>query len=78
MAFHLNQDAKKLLEDIANYKKYLKTDSDPSLKVFQSPEGFYLNITRIEQTDEQKRISEGMERFYKNYHDIIQETKKDE
>ena len=77
MAFHMNQDASKLLADIANYRKYLKTDSDPSLKVFQSPEGFYLNVTRIEQTEEEKKVSEGMEKFYNNYRAILEE-KKDE
>ena len=77
MAFHMNQDSSKLLADIANYQKYLKTDSDPSLKVFQSPEGFYLNITRIEQTEEEKKVSEGMEKFYNNYRAILEE-KKDE
>ena len=77
MAFHMNQDASKLLADITNYQKYLKTDSDPSLKVFQSPEGFYLNITRIEQTEEEKKVSEGMEKFYNNYRAILEE-KKDE
>lgn len=77
MAFHMNQDASKLLADITNYQKYLKTDSDPSLKVFQSPEGFYLNVTRIEQTEEEKKVSEGMEKFYNNYRAILEE-KKDE
>ena len=77
MAFHMNQDASKLLADITNYQKYLKTDADPSLKVFQSPEGFYLNVTRIEQTEEEKKTSEGMEKFYKNYRAILEE-KKDE
>jgi len=75
MAFHMNQDASKLLADISNYQKYLKTDSDPSLKVFQSPEGFYLNVTRIDQTEEEKKTSEGMEKFYKNYRAILEEQK---
>lgn len=75
MAFHMNQDASKLLADITNYQKYLKTDSDPSLKVFQSPEGFYLNVTRIEQTEEEKKVSEGMEKFYNNYRAILEEQK---
>ena len=71
----MNQDASKLLADITNYQKYLKTDSDPSLKVFQSPEGFYLNVTRIEQTEEEKKVSEGMEKFYNNYRAILEEQK---
>jgi hypothetical protein len=75
MAFNMNKDASKLLADITNYQKYLKTDSDPSLKVFQSPEGFYLNVTRIEQTEEEKKASEGMEKFYKNYRAILEEQK---
>jgi hypothetical protein len=77
MAFHINQEPSKLLSDIANYEKYLKKDSDPALKAFQSPEGFYLNITRIEQTEEEKKVSEGMEKFYNNYRAILEE-KKDE
>jgi hypothetical protein len=75
MAFHINQDINKVLANIANYQQYLKKDSDPSLKVFQSPEGFYLNITRIEQTDEERKISESMEKFYKIYNDIVKEQK---
>ena len=75
MAFHMNQDASKLLADITNYQQYLKTESDPSLKVFQSPEGFYLNVTRIEQTEEEKKASEGMEKFYNNYRAILEEKK---
>jgi len=77
MAFHMNQDPATLIADITNYQKYLKTDTDPALKVFQTPEGYYLNITRIEQTEEEKKVSEGMEKFYNNYRAILEE-KKDE
>jgi hypothetical protein len=77
MAFHMNQDHSKLISDIATFQKYLKKDTDPELKAFQSPEGYYLNITRIEQTEEQKKVSEGMEKFYNNYRAILEE-KKDE
>jgi len=73
----MNQDPATLIADITNYQKYLKTDTDTALKVFQTPEGYYLNITRIEQTEEEKKVSEGMEKFYKNYRAILEE-KKDE
>ena len=75
MAFHMNQDPSKLIYDISNYEKYLKKDTDPTLKAFQSPDGFYLNITRIEQTEEEKKVSEGMEKFYNNYRTILEEKK---
>lgn len=71
----MNQDINVNLADIAGYQKFLKKDSDPSLKVFQSPEGFYLNVTRIEQTDEERNISESMEKIYKIYDKIVKEQK---
>lgn len=76
MAF-LKKDATQLLGDIINYTQYLKTDNDPSLKIFQTPEGYYLNVTRIEQTEEEKQVGEEMEKFYKNYRATLEE-KKDE
>jgi hypothetical protein len=75
MAFHIKKSPSQLVNDITNYQQYLK--SDDALKHFQTPEGIYLNITRIEQTEEEKKISEGMEKFYNNYRDYLQE-KKDE
>lgn len=77
MAFHAKKTTTQLLSDIMDYSKYLKTDNDPTLKLFQAPEGFYLNVTRIEQTQEEKTVSEGMEKFYNNYRAILEE-KKDE
>lgn len=77
MAFHNKKDTTQMLGEIINYQTYLKTDDDPVLKQFKTPEGFYLNITRIEQTEEEKKTSSQMENFYNNYRDIIQE-KKDE
>jgi len=66
-----------MLGDIINYTQYLKTENDESLKRFKTPEGYYLNITRIEQTEEEKKISEEMEKFYNNYRATLEE-KKDE
>jgi hypothetical protein len=77
MAFQINKNTTQILSDIMDYSKYLKTDNDPSLKIFQTPEGFYLNVTRIEQTEEEKTVSEGMEKFYNSYRGILEE-KKDE
>jgi hypothetical protein len=77
MAFQMNKNTTQILSDIMDYSKYLKTDNDPSLKIFQTPEGFYLNVTRIEQTEEEKTTSEGMEKFYNSYRGILEE-KKDE
>ena len=73
----MNKNTTQILSDIMDYSKYLKTDNDPSLKIFQTPEGFYLNVTRIEQTEEEKTASEGMEKFYNSYRGILEE-KKDE
>ena len=75
MAFNFKKDPRQIMNDIVNYDKYLKKDDDPSLKVFQAPEGYYFNITKIEQTEEEKKISEHMEKFYKNYHTILEENK---
>jgi hypothetical protein len=75
MAFHNKKTSTAILSDIMNYQQYLK--SDDALKHYQTPEGFYLNITKIEQTPEEKEMSEKMEKFYNNYRDIINE-KKDE
>ena len=75
MAFHIKKSPSQMISDVINYQQYLKSDS--ALKHFQTPEGIYLNITRIEQTEEEKKISEGMEKFYDNYRNLLQE-KKDE
>lgn len=75
MAFHAKKSPSQMMSDVINYKQYLKDES--ALKHFQTQEGVYLNITRIEQTEEQKKMSENMEKFYNNYRDLIQE-KKDE
>jgi hypothetical protein len=73
MAFHAKKDTSQILHDLLDYSKYLKTDNDPTLKQFQTPEGFYLNVTRVEQTDDEKKVSDGMEKFYKNYRSILEE-----
>jgi len=75
MAFHVKKSPSQMMSDVLNYQQYLKKDD--ALKHFQTPEGIYLNITRIEQTEEQKKVSDGMEKFYNNYRDYLQE-KKDE
>ncbi len=72
MAFHKKKDTETQIAEIINYHQYLKKDDDPVLKIFKTPEGHYLNITRIEQTEEEKKISDMMEKFYKNYHDSLQ------
>ena len=43
---------------------------------FKTEEGIYLNIIRIEQTPEEQKVSEQMEKFYNNYRDTY--IKKDE
>ncbi len=73
MAFHSRKDTNTQIKEIMNYHHYLKTDTDPSLRMFQTPEGFYLNVTRIEQTEEEKKCSESMETFYNNYRSILEE-----
>ena len=75
MAFNFKKDPRQIIGDIINYEKFLKKDDDPSLKVFQTNEGYYLNVTRIEQTEEEKKMSEHMEKFYKNYRTILEENK---
>jgi hypothetical protein len=77
MAFHNKKETTQMLSEIINYQQFLKTDNDPVLKTFQTPEGIYLNIIRIEQTEQEQKTSQQMENFYNNYRDIIQE-KKDE
>lgn len=64
------------LSTILDYTRFLKKPEDPSLKVFQTPEGFYLNVTRIEQTQEEKEISEKMSEFYKSYQKQLEENVK--
>ena len=75
MAFHVKKSPSQIVNDITNYQQYLKNDD--ALKHFKTPEGVYLNITRIEQTPEEKEMSEKMEKIYNNYRDYLQE-KKDE
>jgi len=76
MAFHAKKKlTSQSLQEIVNYTQYLKTDNDPVLRTFKTPEGYYLNITRIEQTPEEEKISLAMERFNKNYQSILQEQK---
>ena len=76
MAFHTKKDlTSQSLQDVVNYTQYLKKEDDPVLRTFKTPEGYYLNITRIEQTPEEEKISLAMERFNKNYQSILQEQK---
>lgn len=75
MAFHSRKDTTTQMKELMNYQQFLKVDSDPALRTFQTPDGYYLNVTRIEQTDDEKKCSESMEKFYNNYRSIIQETK---
>lgn len=64
MAFHKTKDPLQHIQEIANYQKYLKTDADSALKVFQTPEGIYLHVTRIEQTPEEAQRSAAVQGFY--------------
>lgn len=73
MAFHNKKNPSAIISDIMNYQQYLK--SDDALKHYQTPDGFYLNITKIEQTPAEKIMSEKMENFYNDYRDIINENK---
>jgi hypothetical protein len=75
MAF-VKKETTQIMNEVINYHQFLKTDNDTVLKKFQTPEGVYLNITRIEQTPEEKTVSEQMEKFYNNYRDTY--IKKDE
>lgn len=72
MAFHKKKDSETQIAEIMNYQQYLKKDDDPVLRTFQTPEGFYLNVTRIEQTEDEKKCSDMMEKFYKNYRESLQ------
>ena len=75
MAFHTKKEITgEYLKEILDYNKYLKTPDDNTIKRFQTPEGLFLNITRIEQTEEEQKKSESMEKFYNNYRDIIQQN----
>jgi hypothetical protein len=74
MAFHKKKEiTSESLKEILDYTKYLKTPDDSSIKRFMTPEGFFLNITKIDQTEEEKKTSESMEKFYNNYRDIIKD-----
>jgi len=75
MAFHIKKSPSEIISDITNYQQYLKNDE--ALKRFKTPEGVYLNVTRIEQTPEEKEMSEKMEKIYNNYRDYLQEKKDD-
>lgn len=63
MAFKKNQLTSSELAKILDYTQYLKTEDDPAIRRFKTPEGYYLNITHIEQTQEQKEISESIQRL---------------
>lgn len=62
------------ISTILDYSRFLKKPGDPSLKVFQTPEGIFLNVTRIEQTPEEKEMSEKMSEFYKSYQKQLEEN----
>ena len=66
MAFQKSKNIRQVLYDIYDYKQYLKTDSDAILKVFQTPEGHYLHVTRIEQTPEEAQRSAAVQGFYQS------------
>ena len=66
MAFHKTKDPLQHIQDITDYQKFLKTDADSALKVFQTPEGFYLHVTRIEQTAEEAQQSAAIQGFYQS------------
>ena len=66
MAFQKSKNIRQVLYDIYDYKQYLKTDSDTALKVFQTPEGHYLHVTRIEQTPEEAQRSAAVQGFYQS------------
>jgi len=74
MAFHKKKEiTSESLKEILDYTKYLKTADDSSIKRFMTPEGYFLNITKIDQSEEEKKTSESMEKFYNNYRDIIKD-----
>jgi hypothetical protein len=64
MAFQNKKPIQEQLKDIFSYQQYLKTDNEPTLKIFQTPEGQYLHVTRVEQTTEEAKISNAMQGFY--------------
>jgi surface antigen len=64
MAFQNKKPIQEQLKDIFSYQQYLKTDNEPTLKIFQTPEGQYLHVTRVEQTTEEGKISNAMQGFY--------------
>lgn len=66
MAFHKSKPIEAQLQDIFSYQQYLKTDNEPTLKIFQTQDGQYLNVTRIEQTQEEAKISNAMQGFYQS------------
>lgn len=63
MAFRKNQLTSSELAKILDYTQYLKTEDDPAIRRFKTPEGYYLNITHIDQTPEEKAISESIQRL---------------
>jgi hypothetical protein len=63
MAFKRNELTSSDLSKVLDYKSYLKTDDDQDIRRFKTPEGYFLNITRIDQTPEQKAISESIGRL---------------
>ena len=77
MAFQKINLTSKGLTNILNYNQFLKKPDDPTLRVFQSPEGYFLNVTRIEQTPEEEKMSKEMEQFYNYYRSNIEEKKDD-
>jgi hypothetical protein len=66
MAFHKAKDPLQHINEIVNYPQYLKKDTDPALKMFQTPEGFYLHVTRIEQTPEEAKMGAAIQGFYQS------------
>jgi hypothetical protein len=63
MAFQRNQLTSADLAKVLDYKSFLKTDDDKDIRRFKTPEGYFLNITRIDQTPEEKTISESISRL---------------
>jgi hypothetical protein len=63
MAFRKNPLTSSDLSKILDYTQYLKTEDDQAIRRFKTPEGYWFNITHIEQTPEQKDISERMQRL---------------
>ena len=66
MAFHKSKPIEAQLKDIFSYQQYLKTDNEQTLKIFQTPDGQYLHVTRIEQTQEEGKVSNAMQGFYQS------------